>query len=131
MAMTRPEAETKTDEESNVFEGWISHGSATPLALRPFEYWLQWQADALKVMAPHSAQWFVRRQEGAEATLLAIQRFRACKDAQSARKILRAWVEEEVGRLQADMEALNEQVRSLSQCFIGAGLRAISPGGFS
>jgi len=86
-------------------------GSAFRLTVWPTELWLQWQADIMKTAASVTTDWLVRRREGAESALRALERLSACHDINEASKVQREWIADEAERLGSDIRALSDPKR--------------------
>jgi hypothetical protein len=82
-------------------------GTAMRWAIWPMQFWLQWQADMLKALAPTTTDWLGRRREGTEAALHALEQLCACHNVADASKIQNEWIEDEAKRLESDMRALS------------------------
>src|SRR5579883_1688588 len=68
------------------------NGAAMQWALWPMQFWLQWQANMLKAVAPTTAEWMERRRQGTEAALHALDRLCACHSAAEASKVQSEWL---------------------------------------
>lgn len=96
-------------------------GSAIRAAIWPIEFWLQWQADVLKVAAPATAEWMARRREGAEAALQALHRLCDCADVNDAARVQNEWVSDETKRIESDFRSLSDSVLFWPQAAAKAG----------
>ena len=105
------------------------NGEATRMAVLPVSLWLQWQADLWKAVSPASAEWIKRRQEAVAETLQTVEKLAGCKDMTEAAEIQRAWLENEMRRLESDMRMLGAQASALPEQFAEVGRRAASASG--
>ena len=99
-------------------------GQAMQMVVRPFEVWLRWQAGMLEAAAPATADWIARRHEATEATLKAIEKLGCCNDFAEMLETQNGWLEDEMNRLRADMQALGEQAFAWSREVAKAGQTA-------
>jgi|GEM_PF-2957912 hypothetical protein len=91
------------------------NGAAMQWALWPMQFWLQWQANMLKAVAPTTAEWMERRRQGTEAALHALDRLCACHSAAEASKVQSEWLKDEAKRLETDMRAFGNSALRLSE----------------
>ncbi len=91
------------------------NGAAMQWAIWPMQFWLQWQADMLKAVAPTATDWMMRRREGTEAALHALEQLCACHNVAEASKVQNEWFEDEAKRLESDMRALGNSTLLFSR----------------
>lgn len=102
-------------------------GSITEMVARPFEVWLRWQSDLLKVAEPAAMSWLERRRDGTTAALDALQRLARCTDIAEAAAIQRDWVDGMLKRLTSEITAFTEQTVALSQEAVAVTRSATQP----
>lgn len=90
----------------------------------PLEAWLRWQAEVLQAAGPEATKWLARRREAVETALEALGDMVACKDLTAAAAIQRDWIEGEMARLQADMQAMGAQTFAWARRAAEASQRA-------
>jgi hypothetical protein len=101
------------NQTMTAFKSWAElpyvygfNNQAMRMSLWPIQLWLQWQTGMLKAAEQVTGEWMVRRREGAEAALHAVERLTACQDPKDAPAIQSEWIEQETKRLESDWRAL-------------------------
>jgi Phasin protein len=93
-----------------------AESEAMPFMASPFEPWLRFQADMFSAAEPILARWLDRRAEGTKGILESCARLGTCRDLGEAASIQADWFDGAMRRLGADLQALAEQSRAMTQC---------------
>ncbi len=87
---------------------------AQAAVMRHVELMVEAPAKALTLWQSLTTAWLERRTEDVRLCLDATQRLAACRDIGQATEIYAGWVSESVRRLQEEVSAVPEQIRTLS-----------------